>query len=292
MPIANIYVLNDNLTNTPIQGAVVGIYDTSGNFITSATTNTNGLVSVLLTLPQYHIYVYKPKFTTEQPQLLNVNLSATTITYEITGHLRELPESLDPQRCRISGNMIKTNMAPVKFYTLTLVHDYPYIVNPDIIANVPVNITSDINGYFEFDLQRGTKYKNSFVTDQEACHHIVPNRPSLELQHFLYPIHVSVTIPTTINVNVGETTEVQADILYSDYSTEEERERFQICWSEIRASVANPELFEIHTNKSKVVITGLNPGTTTLTFVRHLKHCLVFKDAPVFSASTTTVTVT
>lgn len=290
MTIVNILVKNDDVSNSPVIGAVVGVYDMSSHFVTQGTTNSSGQVSFTLGNPQYRVYIYKQGFSVLQPWLLNVNLSMTSITYEIIGHQRVLPESLDPKTVRVSGYILNSSNLPKKNMSIQLFHLETLVSGEDVISNTPVTYYSNEKGYFEFDLLRNMKYKVAYLTEQNLYNIETPNRPAILLSHLIFPIPVSLTTSSTINVplNGGPVT-VPYTCTFSDYSTDR---GLTGDWGWVIPNATPDGIMTYGFSKTDLTITPLAQGTSTITFTRQFWRHFEWKDAPPFTSPTITVNVT
>jgi hypothetical protein len=194
--------------------------------------------------------------------------------------------------CRISGQALNTLEKTKKFTSLTLFHDYPYTVQNKFIANLPVATESNANGYFEFDAFRKTKYKSGYGLDQDFCLLIVPDRASLDLNSFLYPVHSSLSVTSSsIAVSKDEVENIPLTAVYTDYSTNVDR-GYYTHWSKLQIENSDSSVAAVGTSGSSyLAIQGLSTGITTITFTRKLDHCLVMNPEPSFTSPTITIIV-
>lgn len=290
MTIVNIIVLNDDLSNTPAMGVVVGVYDMTSHFVTQSTTDSSGTVSFTLSSPQYRIYLYKQGFSILQPYLLNVDTTKTSITYQVIGHQRTLPESLDPKTVRVSGYILDSSNRPKKNMELKFFHEYQLVSGENVITNTPVTYFSDNTGYFQFDLLRNQRYKHDYLTEQDLVCIKTPDRPALPLPDLIFPIPVNVAItPTTINVPLsGGPVNVPYTCTFSDYSTDRGMRDY---WGWVVSHITPDGKISYGIGKTDLTITPLELGTTTITFTRQLRCDFKWDDAPTFISPTLTVNV-
>src|SRR5258708_1478053 len=113
MTLVNITVQNDNPGNTKLSGVGVFIYTTGAAFVTSNTTDVNGLAVFNLPDASYDCLFFLSGFSVVQPQRIVVNHLLSSNNFLITGHLRIMPESLDSTLCRVSGSIYGIDGKPV-----------------------------------------------------------------------------------------------------------------------------------------------------------------------------------
>ena len=289
--IVNLQVLSDDQYSTPVENIVVAIYDLSSTFISQSTTNSSGLVSFTLTNPQYRVYLYKVGFSIIQPWLLNVDLTKISITYSLIGHVRTLPETLNPDLVRVSGSMVDFSGKPRKNLTLQFYREPQVNIGDLIVEDVPVTFTSNEAGYFEFDLYRNMKFCDAYLTERPLFDIETPDRASIELSHLIFPIPVNLAIsPTTINVPLsGGAVNVSYTATFSDYSTDRE---FTSHWAQIKVDVDTSDHISLGIAKNYLTITPLSTGTTTMSFHREFLCDFTWQHAPVFVSPTLTINVT
>lgn len=288
--IVNIYVKNDDVLNSPVQGVVVAIYNMSSVFVTQQTSDSLGLASVSLPTGNYRVYAFKLGFSILQPQLLTVPI-ATSIDYELIGHIRELPESLDPKTIRVSGYLTDSSNRAKKNHTLQFFHDYTLVVDETVVSNIPVTYMSDEKGYFQFDLMRKQKYKHDYLLEQELCNIETPDLPAIELPNLIFPIPQLLTFSsTTINLPLsGGPIDVPYTCTFTDYSTDR---GMRSDWGWVMSTVTPDEIIGYGIGKEVITITPLALGTTSITFSRQLRKGFVWDDAPTFTSPILTVNVT
>lgn len=288
--IVNIQILDDTVYNNPVSGVVIAVYNLSSVFISQATTNSSGIVSFSLTDPQYRVYIYKIGFSIAQPWLLNIDLTKISITYSLTGHVRTLPETLDPDLVRVSGSIVDFSGKPRKNLTLQFYREPQVNIGDLIVENVPVTFTSNEAGYFEFDLYRKMRFCDAYLTERPLYDIETPDRASIELSHLIFPIPVNLAIsPTTINIPLsGGSMDIPYVATFSDYSTDRE---FTSHWAQIKIDVDNSEHLSVGIAKNYLTITPLTVGTTVMTFHRDFLCDFTWLKAPEFVSPTLTINV-
>lgn len=291
MTIVNLLVVNDDLYNTPIQGVVVALYDMNSTFITQGTTDSSGVVSFSLTNPQYRAYLYKTGFSITQPWLLNVDTTKISVTFQLVGHVRTLPETLNPDLVRVSGSIVDMSSKPRKNLTLQFYRESQVNIGELIVEDVPVTFTSDENGYFEFDLYRKMRFCNAYLTERDLYDIETPDRASINLADLLFPIPVLLTVAsTTINIPLsGGAVNIDYTATFSDYSTDRE---FKSHWGQIKVDVDTDSHICMGIAKTYLSFNPLSVGTTTMTFHRELHKHFTWLKAPPFISPTLTINVT
>jgi len=290
MTIVNLIVKDDDVFSTPLVGVTVGVYDINSVFITQGTTNSSGQVSFSLTDPQYRVYLYKQGFSIVQPWLLNVDLSKISVTFSLTGHLRKLPETLNPRLIRVSGYLVDFSGRPRKNLTLKLHKEAQVNVDELIVENTPVTYTSDDKGYFEFDLYRTLKFCSIYLTERDLYNIEIPDRAAINLPDLLFPVPVLLTITSPINLTLsGGSITVPYTATFSDYSTDR---CFKSDWGQIKIVTTPSDILSICIGKNELTITPLQTGTTTVTFVRELLQDFTWIGAPSFISPTLAINIT
>ncbi len=290
MTIVNLLIKNDDTYNTPVQGVVVALYNLSSVFISQSTTDSSGQVSFSLTDPQYRVYVYKIGYSIVQPWLLNVDLTKISVTFSLIGHVRTLPETLDPDLIRVSGSMVDYSGKPRKNLTLQFYREPQVNIGDLIVEDVPVTSTSNEAGYFEFDLYRKMRFCDAYLTERPLYDIRTPDRASIELSHLIFPIPVNLEIdPTTITIPLsGGSIDVPYVATFSDYSTDRE---FKSHWAQIKIDVDDSEHLSVGIAKNYLTITPLSVGTTIMSFHREFLCDFIWLKAPEFVSPTLTINV-
>lgn len=289
MPIVNIYLKNDDVLNTPISSASLGIYSSTSVFVTQGVTSSLGLVSFSLPTSgsPYHVYVYKQGVSLVQPQLLNVT-NNVTITYELIAHEKSLPESIDPELIRVSGYIYNGEGKGKKNVDLNLYHEYTQLNGNTVISSTPTNFTSDERGYFQFDLYRGMRYCFPYMTERSLVDVRTPDRPAIKITELLFAVPTNLEIdPTSYSVPYGQSIQFPYMLTWSDYSTDR---GFCDTWGEVVWSVNNQNV-TFAPGKDTITLTGLQRGTSIITFERKFKNCLHWKNPPPFVSPSLTITI-
>jgi hypothetical protein len=302
MPPVTIRVLSDDPSPTPIEGVVVEFYDIDAVFQTNGMTDSEGEVTVTLPDDDYDVLLYKVGVSIQphQPQRIAVD-TALTNTFEVTGHVRARPESIDPRRCTVSGYILGVDgkqaihrliFEPIKTIT---------ILSSNIIAPYSRReVTSTAEGYFEFELLRDTKYTAYFVFPQDLfCEQpgkldvIVPDGPSIDLHELLFPVPVNISFSTgAISLVSGDPTDetIEVELNFSDGSV---REYLSTPWAYVSVTNTDATVVEASISDAKQLrLKPVSPGTATISTVRTMADRALFDPLPDYVTESVVVTVT
>ncbi len=305
MPPVTIRVLSDDPSPVPVSGVVVEFYDTSALFQTSGTTDVNGEVTGTLPDDTYDVLFYKPGISIlpKQPQQIVVD-SLLSNTFEVTAHVRSLPESIDPLRIKVSG-YIKGVGGGVAVHRLIFepVKDLLVLSNNVIAPYHRIEFTSNDDGYFEFELLRNTKYKAYFLWPQDLfCTQpgkldvITWNGPAIQLDALLFPIPINLEFSqNTISLPVSPTPDetVEITLSFSDGTDRDTRNAYSTPWSGVTLTNTDNTVVEACILDGGVLsLKALTPGTATISTVREIPSKVVIDPLPAYTTESIVVTVT
>lgn len=302
MPPVTIRVLSDEPSPQPIAGVVIEFYSTAAVFQTGGTSDVAGEVTVTLPEADYDVMLYKVGVTIlpKQPQRITVDDALSNI-FEVAGHIRVRPESVDPLRCTVSGNILGVDGLQAKHRLIFEPKKVLASLSGNIIALYSRReVASDEEGYFEFELLRNTKYTAYFLFPQDLfCEQpgkldiVVPDQPSVALDVLLFPLPIDVDFSTNaISLVAGDPTDetTEVEIGFSDGSV---RETTSTPWGYI--SVTNTDATVVEASISDGQVLCLKPlaaGTATITTVRVISEKATFDPLPDFVTESVVVTVT
>jgi hypothetical protein len=311
MTVTTIQLENDAVSPARIPDVLVRVFDLTGDFVTSATTNSSGEAVFDLPDDDYDLYFFKRNVSllNSQPQRITVDSGDPDTppnTFLVLAHETVMPESTDPLRCRISGTVLGGNGLPTKELQLTFgMCPEVAVLGGNVIAPQPtINARSDDEGYFEFDLLRGMRYRGFFpqlekLFDREPpevrC--IIPDLPALALQDLLFPVPVDAAFSVaTLSLTAGALPpdeSVEATITYSDGSVNQDGIRPTPPWfTSISAVSSNDAVVTVEFQVDKLVITPVAAGTADITIVRTISPTYITYDpTPAFVTDVLTVTV-
>lgn len=304
---------DDQPSPQPISGVVIQIYTTTGTFVTSGTTVSDGTAGFSLPDATYDVRFYKQgvSILPSQPQQFVVDSLAVSNNFLVSGHVRTMPESPDLNRCRISGNLIGVDGLPV--------HDLRVSFRPcpdiSVVGGNLVSVQSQIevhptdDGYFQFDLLRGLRYQAFLLgvdkfpllgIDPAMLAVIGPPLPAMSLVNLLFPLPVlvefsqdSISIPLAAGPDGSATL---GTIHYADGSSSgsSPSSRTQLPpFSTLDYVYSDPTLFSIILANGSTQVTPYKTGTGTVTMIRKLSSLTMFwPEPPAFTSETLSVTIT
>jgi hypothetical protein len=300
MPVTTIRMLSDDTIPIAIPGVVVEFYSTAGAFITSGTSDSAGEVTVTLPAAFYDILMFKIGISVlpKQPQRIQVLTQVPPNVFEVTAHIRVLPETNDLTLCRVSGYVINSHGKPQKGVkislgpTLELVDVSTRLVDPDH----QVDVTSDDKGYFEFDLLRKVTYEGYILYKDDWMGQtpgtlviLAPDRPSVPLEYLLFPIPQAVDFSApTLSVPINT---IDDSITIIVTFTDGNVRQLPLQWGGYNLTISDADIFDFEVAGDKLVITGKTAGTATLTAERTLPVTSLWLPEPSFASDTLTVTV-
>lgn len=300
MASVTIRVLSDAPVPSTIEGILVQFYDTGAVFQTSGTTDVNGEVTVALPVGDYDVLFFKigVSILPSQPQRIAV-VDADPHEFEIEGHIRSLPESTNPDRCTVSGYILgvgggryRTSMIlrPIKDLIIT---------SGNVIAmGGSIEIYSNDDGYFEFELLRNKAYAAYFVVPQTLFGEdpgrlcvMTPDAPAVDLYSFLFPVPVSMAFSAnTISLVAGALPDesIEYTLTYNDGS---ERSTLSNPWGGVSLTNSDNEVVEACVVEGKLVLTPLTAGTATITTTRTISTVADYDPLPDYVTESVVVTV-
>lgn len=301
MPIVIIDLLSDDPIPEPIDGVVVEFYDTIGTFITSGTSDVGGQVMVTLPAAFYDLLFYKQgvSILPKQPQRIQVLTQIPPNEFAVTGHVRTMPQSPDPLKCRVSGHLINSVGQPTKNFKLTFGPTEEVIVLSGNLVTFDDQITvvPDENGDCVFDLLRKVKYeafvvyKDTFLgTEPGRLCLQVPDLPAIPLQDLMFPVPVHFDFSAnTISIPTGTTdNSLTLTITYSDGNARQE----STPWARYMFTLSDPDVVDFSIAGNTVVLVAKQAGTCTITISRDLNDAVQFDPEPPLLAEQLVVTVT
>lgn len=217
--VVSILVVDDQPVPEPVDGVKVRIYDEDDVYITEATTDEEGLISIALEGDadpgkKYIIRLSKTGtyFTdgpTQEIDIYDPVDPPMTNSFEITAHAIVVPESSDEHLCMLSGYLTDQSLRPLRnriirfvpkiYFQAADVGMYfigdPTLIRGKILMN-EVKVKSDTNGYVEISLPRGGAYE-AHIYGAEHPEEIVttvsiPDKAGARLEDVLFPYVTSV----------------------------------------------------------------------------------------------------
>lgn len=304
-----ITVLDTEVSPQPIEGVIVTVYD-SVDSVEQAQATTNSSGQAVFTLPgttgsgiTYEVRAFKLGVRFANPFGIQVQEPVvSTNTFNLTGLLLTLPASTDPRVCRCTGRFLGFDNKPLCGVMVRLFEkgdvgeQVPKIVDGNLISQSAVEYHTDKDGYVHIDLLRTGEYYVSFAGEEDVNWEIlVPDQASVNLIDLMFPQPVTLTWDQTVapgnavSLAVGTTLSVPFTILFSDYEVGTRLGHWVRPPVAAQTGIVEVGPFE---DPAGVWLSGLNPGTTTIS-VELQDHLFPIR-VPTYSlnASPLTVTVT
>jgi hypothetical protein len=311
MTTAAVRVQDDTPSPQPVTGMVIQFFTTLGVFVTQGTTDGAGSVTVSLPDGTYNVLFYKQgvSILPKQPQQIVVSALAASNNFLVTGHVSVLPESPDPLRCRISGQLVGPDGLPTMDQRLSFLPQSDFSVSGGNLVSVQRQVEAhpDDKGYFQFDLLRGMKYTGSMLgidsfpqlgISPVNLQVIVPALPALSLVNLLFPLPVSVIFSQdTISIPLAggpDGSSTLGTITYSDGSSSGILPTSRTPpppFARLDYVYSDPTLFSIVLSNNNTVITPLKTGTGTVQLVRTVTPWAFWPEPPSFVSPPLTVTI-
>ena len=297
-----INIISDDPIPVAVAGVLVNFYDLSAVLQTSGTTDSSGNVVVLLNDGTFNIFMYKVgvTFLPKQPQQIVVDHTLTSNSFKVIAHIPSRPESIDPMRCTISGHILGVDgLQAIHRLIFEPVSDL-LIMSGNVIAPLHrVEVSSDDNGYFQFELLRNIAYNAYFLFPQDFFGEQpgkldvqTPNQPSANLSDFLFPIplHVSFSATTiTLPVSAVWDSSTTYSVLGSDGVA---RNVTGTPWAGVTITNTDATIVDTKLEDGILMLLPKTPGTATITTVREIPSTVLFSPLPAFTSDTIVVTVT
>lgn len=302
MPVVTIRIENDLPSPTNVEDVVVEFYSTAGVFQTSGTTDSAGEVQVTLPEDEYDLFFYKVgvSILPKQPQRIDVLPDPDPNIFLVTCHEREMPESVDPLRCTVSGRILGVDgKQSVHRLIFSPVKNLLSLDGNVIALHHRVEVKSDADGYFEFELLRNQEYNAYFVFPEDLFGQqpgkldiVTPDQPSAALDKLLFPLPVDLEFSAaTISLSAGAVQDetITTTITFSDGSV---RTTLSSPWAYIKVENTDNTIVEAFISGSKLCLRPLTAGTATITTTRVMSTHSVIDPLPAYASESVEVTVT
>lgn len=279
----NVLVKDEN--GSPIDGAVVEVYDSLGiNLLHSGTTGgafPAGTAEFLLGGEEPGVIYNLRVFKVNTPGLYKLALlferRQSILVYDplpvgmandftVTGTSGVLVESPNPSWCRVTGFFEKQNGVIYPGYVFTI-HTLkePVAVDGKILGGDRVDLRTDKNGKVIVDLARGGRYTVVMpdYIDEEVIIN-VPDSPSADFNDLLFLYPKSATFnPATLAMSVGDEAVVEID----SFVLSDGQDGVPICTSLptvlTGTAVVEAEWSQLN-GTTGLKIKALSPGTATV----------------------------
>lgn len=284
--VSTILVKND-LPNIPINEVSISLYNVQGQFISGGQTNSQGIWSFDIPDGEYRCYLYKLGFSCSQPVIITVGQNSHN--FKITGHLRQVNESLDQRLITVYGYIDSIQGRKESNVELIINQKPANIITNSLTFDSPITVVSNSEGYFEFTLLRNVEYEVSLEGYDDQLIINTPNVASVKLQDLLFPLLLSFTPSQsnlTVSLNGGEVS-LAAQMNWSD-GNERPYARNDFC--NLMYST-NTDLLEVRYYNGNLKINPLKAGQVTVTFSRHIKEDFFWFPLPEFINNQLVITI-
>jgi hypothetical protein len=293
---AGLNVMTDDAIPQPVAGMRLRVFDDADTFLAEGNTDAGGRLGLTLDgLPdpgkEYIIRLRKDGTTIEGGVAQKVSVFdplpiGATNEFDFTAHVMTLPESTDPQLCKISGYLVDASLRPLRGVTMRFfpregfpdirpsgIHflGQPTVVRRLVIAEEIV-VTTDSRGYIELELPRTGVYDLSFEGLQihglwTLSEILVPDVSAMALEELLFPYVTEVAFdPATMMLTVGTSAEAVLSVTMSNLQLME----FPDFGSFLEFDTDNHAVATVVWNGStgKLSVIPVAPGTASVTVLR------------------------
>ncbi len=299
MPVVTLTVMDDEIVPAPVEDVVVEFYTAGAVFVTSETTDEDGLVTVTLPEDDYDVLFYRPGISILPKQPQRIEVQATDNDFTVTCHRRTLPETIDPRRTRVTGHFLGVDGGLAKErIVFTTKKDLLVYVTGVITLDGRFEVASNEEGYFDFELLRNTEYDVRFIhldtllgqAAGKLCVK-VPDGPAIELEKLLFPLPQSLSFSEsaiTLVAGAGPDESVQREVLFSDGSSR----IGGVPWASITLTNTDNTVVEAAFRDGVLCLTPLSPGVATISSTRAISSYAFWEEVPAYVTDTIVVTVT
>lgn len=298
MALVTIQILSDEPSPEPIADVLVQVYGTNAIFQTSSTTNEEGRITVSLPPETYDLIFFKSGVSFEQPLRFEIT-DNTNHSFELEAHIHSRPESIDSKKCKISGYIVGVDGGRYKTSIVFRPWKELIIAQSNVVAlQASIEVFSNDNGYFEFELLRNKQFVASFVTprslfgeDPGLIKVITPNGPSVDLYAFLFPMPVHMEFSSNTISLVAEDEQDESISYLLTYNDSSERTSLSSPWGGVFLTNTDNRIVEACFIEGKLILKPLTPGVATITTTRVVPSTVDYDPLPIFTSESVTVTV-
>ena len=281
----NINLYSDPGYSAPIIGAAVGVYDsTTLAELAYGVTDSNGLMACMLEMGTYEIRCSKLGVRFLSPAA-RIQVLAGPNYFVGLGLLLDIPASVDPRCCTVTGRFMGINNQPIVGATVRYVskaaidstqQSLPGIQDESSNTRIPISVDgngivaskwatkTDSSGFASVDLIRGAQLYVTFSGEDDQLWEIkIPNRASANLFDLINPFPTTLAwnqtdVPgnTLTLVAGGEGADVHYELNFSDFI---ERDSGLSSWIEVRSD--NDSIVLVDDLDGHVIVAGIAPGT-------------------------------
>jgi len=289
------HVADDQLVPEVVEDVTIRVYDDADQYLTEVLTDAAGEAEITLAGEpdpgtEYIVRLSKRAYTFDgghvhKIYVLDPVVAPATNEFDFTAVARTLPESTDPDMCRISGYLVNTGGQALKNVVIRFIarKGFPeeelgglhWPGDPSIIDNklvaADLEVKTDEDGYVEALLPRGGRFDIHIHGLENPSGIIsliyVPDAPSCALIDLVLPYVASVAYGSDpINVGVGLGVDVPLTITLSSGAVVEDFAGIQelLEFTSSDEGVATVAVSEEGTMR----VTGVAAGTATISVER------------------------
>lgn len=287
-----VVVATDDVAPIAVPDARIRVFTTAGAFITELLTDSSGEVELVLDGAadpgeSYLIRLFKqgwvfPNGATQSIAVFDPVAPPNTNTFDVVATAPTIPESSNPEMCRLSGYLATASGAPMRKVTLRFtprfeepdarVSGFPFPGDPAVVDRLQMFgeavAISDSSGYLEVELPRLAIFDvhhHGFVLPANPTYaqvHI-PDRAGIMLEDVLFPYVSSVVFSVPdVTLSEGDTEEIELTVSGSNDQAIEGKAPLDalVEFLSLDEDVATAEV----SDDGKLVITAVGVGTTTV----------------------------
>jgi len=289
----------DDTTPVPVQGVRFKLYTAADTYLMEGDSDASGNLDIVLQGSadpgtEYIVRLAKPSAVivggaVQKISVIDPLAVGQTNVFDFVVHHLLLPETSDPQMCRLSGSFVDAALRPIKDLEITF---YPregfpsvrlsglhFLGEPsavrDMVLGREVTVKTDKNGYIEVDLPRFGVFDISVQGLQihglwTLSEVYIPDLAGIDLMELLFPYVSNIVYsPTSVAVAAGGNT-VQVDVTPT-------ASNFQLIGNNnlgafIEWVSEDTAIAQVAWDGSlgKLLITGMAAGTTTVNASRRI----------------------
>lgn len=261
----NIYVLDQN--EDPIENVVVRFYQ-SGSYAlaTMGTTDSNGLVSVLLPSGTLTVRCFKFAYTFGAPTEIEV-LEGQNNAFNVYGQGVTSSDATDSRLCNVGGFFRTESGAPAAHVDIHFVARFdPLFLDGAAVMPKRLSVRTDESGYAQTTLIRNGEYDVLVQGDIDLMRKItVPDLAATSLPDMLFPVvsRVVFDVSTPWAIPIGSSLEVIPTVYLSDGRVLEGTAQDDVTWA-----TSDDAVMGLEVSSDKLTLQGLSAGIAELSVAR------------------------
>lgn len=275
----NVFVKEDNIALTPVEGVVVRVYDAAGAvFITQVVTDVTGLAAFILDSGfTYQLRFYKVHFGFA-PKLISVLASPATNTFDVSTVCLEPPTVTDLRLCVAYGHFRNPDGSPAANVNLRFITKFkPLLLEGDGVLTPSMDVKTDKDGYVQISLIRFGQYDVTVegIEDHERCI-AIPDQLNVSLPSLLFPVVARITFAPVApwGLIVGGELVVTPTVFSSDDN--QLPNTSDVVWSS-----SDPSVLAVLPGGDLLTLRGIAPGTANVIATRADPSIVRIPDTPI-----------